>query len=70
MPPPRGAGALRVRTTEDERLVIEEIPATNYCCERQPGNEREVLSQAIAWTVPSRRDKPNFLRVEHHEPGR
>lgn len=66
----RGAGALRIRTTEDSRLVIEEIPATNYFCERRPGNEREIISQAIAWTVPSTTDKRTFLRVEHHEPGR
>lgn len=64
----RGSGALRARTTDDARLVIEEIPACNYFAERRPGNERELLSQAVAWVVPGP-DGRRFLRVEQHEPG-
>lgn len=71
----RGAGALRIRTAgerpDEGRIVIEEIPASNYFAERRPGNEREVLSQAIAWTVhpTDPKDKRCYLRVEHHTPG-
>lgn len=64
----RGGSVLRVRTTDEPRLVIEEIPAGNYFAERRPGNERELLSQAIAWVVPV--GDRRYLRVEHHEPGR
>lgn len=63
----RGETVLRVRVYEG-KLMLDEVSAEYYYTETPPGNSRQILSQALAWPVKIR-DK-EYLRVEHHEPGR
>ena len=64
----RGDAVIQIGTGNDGTLCIEEKPAYCYFVERDPDNQRRILSEALAWEREDILGNP-VLMVEHHFPG-